>query len=266
MGMEWGTAAAYPAVYEELMVPAFFRFYADDLAARASLRDGDRALDVACGTAIVPRALAAAGIGLGRLTGLDATPAMLAVAAQAVGDLEVELVEGDATAMPFADHDFDVVTCQQGLQFFPDRGAALAEFRRVLSPGGRVLVSCWTPLHEQTAHGAFFEAIAPLEPDLAAVGAAPFSLGSADELGGLLAAAGLRDVAVVRVAHTARFASAEAFVRSFAEGSPLALALATLEPGRDEELRAVASPQLARFEDGDGLGAPMVSLVATATA
>lgn len=264
--MEWGTAGSYPAVYEELMVPAFFGFYAVDLVARAALRDGDRLLDVACGTGVVPRAAARSGAALGRTTGLDRTPGMLDVAAQVAGDLGAEWVEGDATAMPFEDDAFDVVTCQQGLQFFPDRPAALSEFRRVLTPGGRALVACWTALADQTAHDAYMRAIAPLEPDLAAVGASPFTLGAADELSGLLAAAGFRDVEVVRVEHTARFASASEFVRSFAEGSPLALALATLEPGRDEDLRAAALPQLAPFEDGDGLAAPMASLVATGIA
>ena len=131
MGMEWGTAGDFPSVYEELMVPAFFRHFADDLVARAGLLEGDRLLDVACGTGVVARAAIASGVRLGRIAGLDMTPGMLAVAARVAGETGAEWIEGDATAMPFQDAAFDVVTCQQGLQFFPDRAAGAGELRRV---------------------------------------------------------------------------------------------------------------------------------------
>lgn len=265
MSMEWGTDGGFPAVYEELMVPAFFGFYADDLVSRAGLRDGDRLLDVACGTGIVPRAAAATGVALGRLTGLDMTPGMLAVAARVAGSTGAEWLEGDATAMPFDAGAFDVLTCQQGLQFFPDRAAAATEFRRVLAPGGRALVACWTAIEDQTAHHAFFAAMAADEPDVAAVGAAPFAFGDGDALAALLEGAGFAHVDVARVEHVARFASAEEFVRSFAEGSPLALALATMAPERVTAIREAALPALTPFEDDAGLAAPMATHVAIAT-
>lgn len=264
MGMEWGKAGDFPSVYEELMVPAFFGYFAADLVVRAGLRDGDRLLDVACGTGVIPRAVTATGASLGRLTGLDMTPGMLAVAARVAGDTGAEWVEGDATAMPFADGEFDVLTCQQGLQFFPEREAGAREFRRVLAPGGRALVACWTAIEDQLAYHAYLEAIAPLEPDLAGVGAAPFAFGDADTLAALLHDAGFAQVDVVRVDHVARFASAAEFVRSFAEGSPLALALAGMPPERVTALREAAVLALAPFEDEAGLAAPMATHVALA--
>lgn len=263
-GMQWGTAGDFPSVYEELMVPAFFAHFAADLVARTGLRDGDRVLDVACGTGIVARAVAATGVSAGRLTGLDMTPGMLAVAERVAGDAGTEWVQGDATAMPFEDGAFDVLTCQQGLQFFPDRATGAREFRRVLAPGGRAVVACWTTLADQPAHHAYMDAIAPVEPDLAGVGGAPFAFGEADALGALLEAAGFASVEVTRVDHVARFASAAEFVRSFSEGSPLALALAAMPPGRADELREAALPRLAPFEDDAGLAAPMATHVAVA--
>lgn len=265
MGMTWGEEGGFPAVYEELMVPAFFGFYAEDLVRRAALRDGDRLLDVACGTGIVPRAAAATGIALGRLTGLDMTPGMLAVAARVAGDIGAEWVEGDATAMRFDAGSFDVLTCQQGLQFFPDRPAAAAEFRRVLAPGGRALIACWTGIEDQDAHRAYVDAIAPAEPDIAGVGTAPFAFGDGAALAAVLEGGGFAHVEVVRVEHVARFASAAEFVRSFSEGSPLALALATMPPERVAALQAAALPALTDFEDDDGLAAPMATHVAIAT-
>lgn len=264
MGMEWGKAGNFPAVYEELMVPAFFAHYAADLVARAELREGDRLLDIACGTGVVPRAVAATGVSVGRLTGLDMTPGMLAVAARVAGDTGAEWMEGDGTAMPFEDGAFDVLTCQQGLQFFPDRAAGAAEFHRVLAPGGRAVVACWTALEDQEAHAAYVRAIAPLEPDLAGVGEAPFSFGDSEALAALLRAAGFAEVDVARVDHVARFASAAEFVRSFAEGSPLALALASMPPERDAAMREAALPALESFESEDGLAAPMATYVAVA--
>ena len=265
MAMQWGAAGDFPSVYEELMVPAFFAFYAEDLISRADLRDGHRLLDVACGTGIVPRAAAATGVDLGRLTGLDMTAAMLAVAARVAGGTGAEWVEGDATAMPFDDNAFDVLTCQQGLQFFPDREAGAREFRRVLAPGGRALVACWTVLADQEAHHAYMKAISQLEPDLAGIGGAPFAFGVEHALSATLEGAGFSSVEVVRVEHVARFTSASEFVRSFAEGSPLALALAGMPPERDAAMRAAALPALTRFEDDAGLAAPMATHVAIAS-
>jgi ubiquinone/menaquinone biosynthesis C-methylase UbiE len=97
-------------------------------------------LDVGTGTGLVLRALAARSGGERlRLAGIDLSPGMLAVARGALPD--VLLVEGDAAALPFADGEFDVVTCSTALHLFADRDAALAEAVRVLRPGGRVVTA-----------------------------------------------------------------------------------------------------------------------------
>src|SRR5689334_5154561 len=116
--MKWGAGAGFPAVYEEISVPAFFSAFADEMLARAQPADGERLLDVATGTGIVLRRARARCPRLGRLVGLDLTPAMLAVAREKAEGIDAELLEGDAAELPFEDGAFDVVTCQQGLQFF----------------------------------------------------------------------------------------------------------------------------------------------------
>ena len=135
----------------------------------------------------------------------------------------------------------------------------------MLAPGGRALVACWTALEDQAAHHAFFAALAPDEPDLAGVGAAPFAFADGAALGALFMDAGFADVDVVRVDHVARFASASEFVRSFTEGSPLALALATLPAERVAGLSEAALPALAPFEDDRGFAAPMATHLAVAS-
>src|SRR5712664_1454339 len=110
-----------PEIYERHMVPAIFGPWAVDLVKLAALIPGERVLDVACGTGIVAR-LAAERVGpMGRVIGLDLNAGMLTVARSAsAGTENIEWREGNATALPFADKTFELVLCQQGLQFFPD--------------------------------------------------------------------------------------------------------------------------------------------------
>lgn len=102
----------------------------------AGLRGGEAVLDVACGTGDLSRAFADAGAG--RVVGLDFTPAMLEIARTKRGG--IEYVEGDAMALPFGDASFDVVSIAFGIRNVAEPSRALGEFRRVLRPGGRVVV------------------------------------------------------------------------------------------------------------------------------
>lgn len=129
----------------------------------------------------------------------------------------IDYVCGDGTALELPDSSFDAVYCQQGLQFFPDRGAGAREMRRVLKPTGVAVVATWRGLDHHPLYAALANAE---EPHLAALGVdvtraeleAPFSLGSADELQSLLHAAGFRDIALSSVSIEARFADADRFV------------------------------------------------------
>jgi len=102
-------------------------------------------LDVACGTGVVTRAAAERVASGGRVAGIDLNPGMIAVARSLppTAGAAIEWHEASALALPFADSGFDVVLCQQGLQFFPDKALALREMRRVLRPGGRLALSVW---------------------------------------------------------------------------------------------------------------------------
>ena len=109
--------------------PVFLRSVGAGLVEVAALRPGERVLDVACGTGVVAR-LAAQQVGTaGQVTGVDLNAGMLAVA-RALSPppgATITWVEGSAVAIDLADVQFDVVLCQQGLQFFPDQPAALWE-------------------------------------------------------------------------------------------------------------------------------------------
>ena len=128
------------ANYEHYFVPAIGAPLAQDLVELAALRPGERVVDVACGTGVVTR-LAAERVGDAAVAGVDVNPGMLEVARTAAQDTAIEWHEASADALPLGDARFDVALCQMGLQFFPDRLAALRELRRVLRPGGRAVLN-----------------------------------------------------------------------------------------------------------------------------
>jgi ubiquinone/menaquinone biosynthesis C-methylase UbiE len=139
-------AAEAASAYETNLVSRVFLPYAEKLVDLVSPTKDEDVLDLACGTGAVTR-IVAARCGPSRVTGVDLTEAMLAVARSLVP--EVTFLQGAFDALPVADASADVVLCQQGLQFGPDRPAAVAEMARVLRPGGRIAVSCWTDVSDQ---------------------------------------------------------------------------------------------------------------------
>jgi SAM-dependent methyltransferase len=207
------------------------------LVARAALREGEHALDVACGTGVVARLAAAQVGGRGHVVGLDLNPGMLARAraSSPAGGAAVEWQEGDAGAMPFGGATFDAILCQLGLQYFPDRQQAACEIYRVLKPGGRLVVLVWRAL----AHSPGFAVLAAaLEhhvcPAAAAVMRAPFVLGDAtDEL---------RTVRVSADVRMVRFASPATFVRHQVDGSPLASHVAQADDAARDALIVYEAP------------------------
>lgn len=165
--------------------------WTDDLIRSAECRDGDRVLDVACGTGRVANRISLVSGKLCSITGIDVNEGMLSIARR---NTQVEWCQGSATDMPFDPEGFEVVLCQQGLQFFPDRARAMSEMARVLSPGGRLALNVWG-LDRQPFHAAL---IAGVDKFLGAEVAAAFafSLNMADELRHLARDAGLNDIRV----------------------------------------------------------------------
>jgi demethylmenaquinone methyltransferase / 2-methoxy-6-polyprenyl-1,4-benzoquinol methylase len=129
------------------------------LAASAVVQPGDRVLDACCGTGDLALAAAEAG---GRVTGLDFSSAMLERARRK--SREIEWVEGDLTALPFADASFDAVTVGFGIRNVPDLDVGLLELARVLRPGGRI--ACLEITRPRGAlrpfFGLWFDRVVPL--------------------------------------------------------------------------------------------------------
>jgi SAM-dependent methyltransferase len=132
-----------PATYDLLMGPAMFEPYALDLVGRVDWRPGIRVLEVAAGTGRVTRHLVRCLPENGFLVASDLNEDMLAIAQSSIVDPRVEWKIADAQALPFADGEFDVIVCQFGAMFFPDKVKAYSEACRVLKPGGTYFVSAW---------------------------------------------------------------------------------------------------------------------------
>ena len=243
-----------PEVYESFLVPHLFTPWAHDLVARAEPKPGERVLDVACGTGIVVRAALPVVGPNGRVTGADLSPAMLAVARTRVPDeAPVEWYEASAEALPFSDAAFDLVLCQQGLQFFPDKPGAIREFRRVLAPGGRVALSVWRTLQHNPVHEAINEAVVRHRGTTDWIPAA-YS-GNASELEALLSGGGFEDVAIEPVTMTLRFPSAELFVRAELDEAERATVVEAILQDVGATLRSYTH---------DEINVPMAAYVATA--
>ncbi|MER6262893.1 class I SAM-dependent methyltransferase [Streptomyces sp900105245] len=145
-----------PAAYDQYLVPVVFRPFAEDLAARAAALRPRRILELAARTGTLTSSLLKAAASA-EVTATDLNEAMVAFGAARVPDAVWR--QADAQSLPFPDGGFDLVVCQFGVMFFPDRHAAFAEVRRVLAPGGRFLLNTWGPLGTHAFGAALQEAL-----------------------------------------------------------------------------------------------------------
>jgi len=248
------TQVSIPDGYDRFMLGQLFEPWAADLIARASLKPGCCVLDVASGLGPVARLAAeAAGPG-GRVVASDISPAMLAAASarpRGPGWATIEYLQCPASAIAAEDDSFDVVLCQHGLQFFPDRAAAAAEMRRVTRPGGTAVMSTWAAEHPLGLFGPMTEALQETglaEPFPGAFDAGSYCLNVAD-LANLLKAAGFRDVGVETVELDATWPTAEAATSTLL-GTPFGPQVSALPADAQQRLRARLADKLGDRADG----------------
>jgi SAM-dependent methyltransferase len=265
---QWQVAGSAPEVYERELVPTVFGPWAPILVDLAQPKQGERIVDIACGTGIVAR-IAAAKVGpAGAVAGVDLNPGMLAVArsVRTPDGASVQWHEASADRLPLSDRSFDIAYCQLGLQFFADRPAALQEMRRVLSSKGRLALMVWCGINESPGFESFAE-ILERNVSLAAatIMRAPFGLADADELRRLVAGADFRDITVQRRVGTVEFPSVERFVLSYVAGSPLASHVSQASDLTREHLIAETKSALEKYVGDRGLSFPIAAHLLTAT-
>jgi ubiquinone/menaquinone biosynthesis C-methylase UbiE len=207
--MQLFSTLTFPEIYERVLVGPLFRPFAQEVIARLEPTPSDSLIDIACGTGIVAR-LARETLGPGsRIVGVDIAPAMLAVARRI--DASIDWREGPVMSLPVQDQEsFSMLTCHQGLQFFPDRAAAVSEMRRVLAPGGRVAIAAWRSLQDNPL---VLELNDVAERHVGMIVDSRHSFGSADTLKALLVDGGFRQVSVQTCSRDVTFADGAVFAR-----------------------------------------------------
>jgi ubiquinone/menaquinone biosynthesis C-methylase UbiE len=230
---------------------------------------GERVLELACGPGGV--GIAAAGLvgPAGEVVLSDVAAEMTAIAAAraaaaGLGNVRTLTLDLDDLGQP--DQAYDVVLCREGLMFALDPAHAVAEIRRILRPGGRVALAVWGPRARNPWLSLVFDAVsAQLGTTLPPPGVpGPFALDDPERLAGLLAGAGLAEVAVTEVPTPLRDASFDAWLaRTSALAGPLAKRLAALpEPAR-RQLRDRLEAAVRPYRTPAGLDFPGVSLLAS---
>jgi SAM-dependent methyltransferase len=258
-------AGSIPEYYHNCLGPFLFEPYAEDLAGRAGALRPSRILETAAGTGIVTAALTRA-LPEAEIVATDLNPDMLRVAAAKVGSDRVTFAPADAQALPYPDSGFDLVVCQFGAMFFPDRIAAYREARRVLRPGGALLFNVWDRLDANPASQAVAEAVAALFPDdpPSFINRIPFGYHDKALIDSDLRSAGFTAVEAETVAKRSR-GSARDLAPGLCQGSPLRAEIEARAPERlDEATEAALAALVARC--GDPVDAAMSAHVFTARA
>ena len=147
------SGSSIPENYDTGLGPVIFVDYAEDIARRAAALNPRRVLETAAGTGIVSRRLRDHLPTSTQLTSTDLSPGMIEIARAKFKPTEqVTFQPVDATALPFPDQSFDVVVCQFGVMFYPDKDRSYREVHRVLAPGGSYLFNVWDS-HRYNAFG-----------------------------------------------------------------------------------------------------------------
>lgn len=261
MSADASWVGSMPEVYDQALGPALFAPFARHLATRAAALSPQHVLELAAGsgiaTAELVRALPAASI-----TATDLNPAMVSWAADRV--VGPTWRQADAQCLDLPDASYDLVLCQFGVMFFPDKPAAFAEAARVLAPGGTLLFAVWDAVEASPFPAAMVESLAAVLPDdpPGFIVRIPHGYADPEQIRSDLLAGGLLPEGIDRVALTGHATSARALAEGFCLGTPLRFALQ--ERGPLESLtQALADEMTARLGEGP-LEADSAALVVSA--
>jgi ubiquinone/menaquinone biosynthesis C-methylase UbiE len=248
-------AGAIPENYDRYLVPLIFESFAEDLAQRIARISPNTVLETAAGSGVVTRALAPRLSPNARYVVTDLNQPMLDyAAARQAADRRISWRKADAQALPFEDGAFDVVCCQFGVMFFPDRLSGYREARRVLKPGGRFLFNVWDRIEENVFANEVTDALAEVFPDdpprfMARI---PHGYHDTTLIRQDLEQSGFSDMTIETKASQSRAPSPRHAAVAYCQGTPLrneieARGVGKLEAATDHAASAIAS----RHGDGE---------------
>lgn len=264
------TSEMVPQRYDELLVPALFRPWAVALVATLAPKQGGRVLDVATGPGTVARVLAKALGPHAQVAACDSSPTMIARAegkGEVKGGAPIAYTVAPAAPLPYPDGSFDGVTCQQGLQFFPDALLALAEMRRVMTRKGKLVASVWCPPERCRVFHAFIEALRATGCDeLAQLMTIPFPRWTDRELADRARTAGFRTASVTAETRDLEFPGGVRQALEAFTGTPIGPLLEALDAERRAAIGAAAERTFAPLLVGGAVRGPMTSWILVASA
>jgi ubiquinone/menaquinone biosynthesis C-methylase UbiE len=217
-------SGSIPENYDRYMVPLIFEAYAADMARRAASLSPSSALEIAAGTGAVTRALAPKLSAGATYTVTDLNQPMLDYAASRQGpDSRLKWRQADAMALPFEDAAFDLVCCQFGAMFFPDRPSAYREAKRVLKPSGHFMFSVWDRIEDNVFADDVTNALAELFPNDPPRFLARTPHGYCDTkiIERDVRTAGFSEIAIETKAEQSRASSPRLPAMAYCEGTPL---------------------------------------------
>ena len=208
------------AAYDRALVPAVFEPFAGRLAAQVAERRPEKVLEIAAGTGVLTRHLARL-LPAATIVATDLNEAMVRFGAERVP--QAEWRAADAMSLPFDDGDFDVVVCQFGAMFFPDRIAGYAEARRVITADGALIFNVWAEVERHSYERAFVQALRRIFPDDPPTFLETVPHGYADRarIEADVRAAGFTDVAAETVEVSSDVTSVADLIVGYCEGTPV---------------------------------------------
>lgn len=242
-------AGSIPDLYQRLLVPLIFEPYARDLANRVAAAAPRDVLETAAGTGVLTRAMASRLPAATRIVATDLNQPMLDQGAKwQPEDRRIEWRQVDALALPFPDASFDVVVCQFGTMFFPDKIAAYKEARRVLRSGGRLIFNVWGEISDNEFADVITQALAEIFPHDPPrfLARTPHGYHDVEKIRRELNAAGFSNVSVAAVDATSKASSPRDPAVGFCEGTPLRSEIETRDATGLERATAYAAAALAR--------------------
>lgn len=241
-------------LYERHLVPLIFEPYAAATAKRLAPLNPSRVLELACGTGVLTRAIVSELPTTVAITATDLNPAMLQQAQRVGTSRPVVWRQADALSLPFSDASFDLVVCEFGVMFFPDKPRAFAETRRVLVPGGVFVFSVWDRIEDNEITDVATSALAAVFPDDPPSFMRRTPHGYHDRLtierdlalGGFSLPPALETITARSRARSARDAAI-----GICQGTPLRNQIEARDPSRLEEATEIATRAIIeRFGDG----------------
>jgi ubiquinone/menaquinone biosynthesis C-methylase UbiE len=262
-------AGSIPDIYDRFMVPLIFEPYARDLARRVQACNPQNVLEIAAGTGVVTRELAASLPATARIVATDLNEPMLNHAkARQIEDARIAWQQADALNLPFEDHRFDVVVCQFGAMFFPDKRRAYGEARRVLKPGGRYLFNVWDRISENEFADEVTNALAdcfPADPPRF-MARTPHGYHEAAQIREELRAVGFADIAVEAVDAVSNAASPLDVAIAYCQGTPLRNEIEARDAARLKEATEHTAKAMERRFGRGPIGGRIRAIVIAATA